>query len=172
MLPWPFHPKLAEVDEKHPTRCVPAAVHWLLCKAAFKTNISQSKVAEKFLVQPKKLHITITGQKYDASQKLTKKEKAEQVAATSTTPSKPKVTKQDTTKDLKDQPMEADRAKTVDGTSDPINIDSDDDLLDPFSDQQKRFCGDVDDDRLTEPGSDMENKVFKTKKPTVAKQKS
>ena len=51
MLPWPFHPKLAEVDKKHPTRCVTAVVHWLLCKA-FKTNISQSKVAKKFLVQP------------------------------------------------------------------------------------------------------------------------
>ena len=67
MLPQPFHPKLAEVDEKHPTRCVSAAVHWLLCKAAFKTNISQSKAAEKFLVQPKKLHIAITSHKYDTS---------------------------------------------------------------------------------------------------------
>ena len=49
MFLWPFHPKLAEVDEKHPTRCLAAAVHWLLCKDAFKTNISQRKVAEKFL---------------------------------------------------------------------------------------------------------------------------
>ena len=99
MLPQPFHSKLAEVGGKHPTRCVAAAVHWLLCKAAFKTNISQSKVAEKFMVQPKKLHITITGHKYDMGRKLTKKEKAEQVAATNTTPLKPKVAKQDTMKD-------------------------------------------------------------------------
>ena len=83
MLLRPFHPKLAEVDEKHPTRCVTAAVHWLLCKAAFKTNIPQSKVAKKFLVQSKKLHIAITGRKYDMCQKLTKKEKVEQAAATS-----------------------------------------------------------------------------------------
>ena len=168
MLPWLFHSKLAEVDEKHPTRCVTAAVHWLLCKAAFKTNISQSKVAKKFLVQPKKLHIAIMGQKYDTGQKLTKKEKVERAAATSTTPSKPKVAKQDTMKNPKDQPMEADSAKAVD-TPDPIDIDSDDDLWDPFSDQQKRFGGDVDDDVLMQPGSDTEKKVFKTKKPTAAK---
>ena len=92
------------------------------------------------------------------------------MAATSTTPSKPKVTKEDTMKDPKDQPMEADPAKTVDATSDPIDINSDDELSDPFSDQQKSG-GDVDDDVLTQPGCDMD-KVFKTKKPTAAKQKS
>ena len=60
--------------------------------------------------------------------------------------------------------MEADPAKTVDDTSDPIDIDSDDELLDPFSDQPKG-SGDV----LTQPGSDMEKKEFKTKKPTTTK---
>ena len=65
MLPQPFHPMLAELDEKHPTRCATVAVHWLLRRAAFKTNISQNKVAEKFWVAPKKLHETIMGQKCD-----------------------------------------------------------------------------------------------------------
>ena len=68
--------------------------------------------------------------------------------------------------------MEADPAKPVDGTSDPINIDSDDKLPDPFSDQQKRSGLDVDNDVLVQPGCDMEKKVFKAKKPTAAKQKS
>ena len=41
----------------------------------------------------------MTGQKYDARHKLMKKEKAEHAAALSTTPSKPKVAKQDSMKD-------------------------------------------------------------------------
>ena len=41
----------------------------------------------------------MTGQKYDAEHKLTKTEKAEHAAALSTTPSKPKVAKRDSTKD-------------------------------------------------------------------------
>ena len=61
MLSQPFHPDLAQVDEKHPTQCVAAAVHFLWRKAAFKTAISQTKVAEKFRVAPKKLHEAITG---------------------------------------------------------------------------------------------------------------
>ena len=91
-------------------------------------------------------------------------------AATNTTPSKPKVTKQDTTKDPKDQLMEADPAKTFEATSDLIDIDSDDELLDPFSDQQKS-SGDVGNDVLMQPGCDTD-KVFKTRKPMAAKQKS
>ena len=61
MLPQLFHPDLAQVDEKHPTQCVAAAVHFPLRKATFKTAILQTKVAEKFRVAPKKLHKTITG---------------------------------------------------------------------------------------------------------------
>ena len=61
MLPQPFHPTLAKLDEKHPTRCATAAVCWLLRRAAFKTYISQNKVAEKFQVAPKKLHEAIMG---------------------------------------------------------------------------------------------------------------
>ena len=80
-----------------------ATVHFLLCKAAFQTKLSQTKVVEKFLVQPKKLHIAMTGQKCDAGCKLTKKEKAERAAALSTTPSKRKVAKQDRTKDPKEK---------------------------------------------------------------------
>ena len=65
MLPQPFHPILAEIDEKHLTRCATMAVHWLIRKAGFKTNISQNKVADKFRVAPKKLHEAITRRKYD-----------------------------------------------------------------------------------------------------------
>ena len=61
MLPQPFQPDLAKIDKKHPTRCVAVAVHFLLCKATFKTAVSQTKVAEKFWVTPKKLHEAITG---------------------------------------------------------------------------------------------------------------
>ena len=75
MLPRLFHPILAKIDKKHPTRCAAASVHWLLRKAAFKTKVSQNKVAEKFWVAPKKLHEAIMGRKYDPGQKLMKKQK-------------------------------------------------------------------------------------------------
>ena len=75
MLPWLFHPTLAKLDEKHLTRCAAATVHWLLRRAAFKTNVSQNKVAEKFQVAPKKLHEAIMGQKYDPGQKMMKTQK-------------------------------------------------------------------------------------------------
>ena len=124
-----------------------ATVHWLLHKAAFQTKLSQTKVAEKFLVQPKKLHIAMTGQKYDARHKLMKKEKVDHAAASSTTPSKPKVAKQDSMKDpqekMREQPMERDPTKMVD---EAIDTDSDDELPDPFADQQKQFSGDILDD--------------------------
>ena len=75
MLPWLFHPDLAQLDEKHPTQCVAAAVHFFLRKAMFKTAILQTKVAGKFRVAPKKLHKAITGQKYDPGHKPTKAER-------------------------------------------------------------------------------------------------
>ena len=75
MLPQSFYPNLAKLDEKHPTQCVAATVHFLLTKATFKTAILQNKIAEKFRVAPKKLHQAITGQKYDPGYKPTKAEK-------------------------------------------------------------------------------------------------
>ena len=66
--------------------------------------------------------MSLTWKKYDARRKPTKKEKAEQIAAM-TTPSKPKVAKQDTTQEDATQPLE-------DTTT--INIDSDS-LPDPFA---------------------------------------
>ena len=110
------------IDEKHLTQCIAAAVHWLIWKAVFKTKISQNKVAEKFLVQPKKLHIAIMGRKYDPGRKPTKKEKTEQAAAM-VTPSKPKVAKQDTAQEDTTQLSE-------DTTTIDIDLDS---LPDPFA---------------------------------------
>ena len=86
MLPQPFVPKLVAIVKKLLTRCVTVAVHWLIWKVAFETKISQNKVAEKFLVQPKKLHIAITGKKYDPGRKLTKKENVEWAAAQAPNP--------------------------------------------------------------------------------------
>ena len=38
MLPHPFHPKLNDIKEKHATRCIAAAVHMIVHKAAFNTK--------------------------------------------------------------------------------------------------------------------------------------
>ena len=57
-------------------------MHFLLRKVTFKTAISQTKVAEKFRVAPKKLHKAITGQKYDRGCKSTKAERTQKEADT------------------------------------------------------------------------------------------
>ena len=100
MLPQPFHPKLSALDEKHPTRCVAAGIQFLIWRAAFQSKISQSKVAEKFLVCPKKMHLAFSGCKYDPGRKPTKKKKVERsVMPDSSTTPQTKVTR-------KDQPRE------------------------------------------------------------------
>ena len=106
----------------------------------------------------------MTGQKYDARHMLMKKEKAEHEADSSTTPFKPKVAKQDSTKDpqekMKEQPMETDPTKTVD---EAIDTDSNDELPDPFADQQKQFSDNIPDDTPTQEGSNTHEKAFRTK---------
>ena len=167
ILPQPFHPKLSATDEKHPTGCVAASVHFLIQRAAFQSKISQSKVAKKFLVHLKKLHLAISGLKYDLRRKLTKKEKAEKAAATSTlaTP-QPKVVKKN---QPRDKPMEQDTPKTTKGTTNVVNLDSDSDLPDPFADLQDKADDPISDDLPTQPGSDAnssDTKTFTMKKPT------
>ena len=75
---------------KNTTQCVAATVHFLLRKATFKTAISQTKVAEKFRVAPKKLHKAITGWKYDPGHKPTKVERTQEANTVKPSPRKDK----------------------------------------------------------------------------------
>ena len=73
ILPQPFHPKLSSIAFKHPTRCLAAAAHFLIRKELFNSNYPQLLVAKDFAVAEKKLHLTVSGRKYDPGKKAPKK---------------------------------------------------------------------------------------------------
>ena len=73
ILPRPFHPKLCGISFKHPTRCLAAAAHFLIRKELFNSKYPQLLVAKDFAVAEKKLHLTISGRKYNPGKKAPKK---------------------------------------------------------------------------------------------------
>ena len=64
MLPRPFHPKLSEIKNKHATCCLATAMHMIIRKAVFDTEVAQPTVAGQFQVQPKKLHVAVSSRKH------------------------------------------------------------------------------------------------------------
>ena len=60
-LPRPFHPALAVLPPKHPTRCLVAIIHTVLRRELFNTKESTSTISEQFQVAPKKLYEGLTG---------------------------------------------------------------------------------------------------------------
>ena len=73
ILPRPFHPKFANLDTKDPTRCLATAAHFLIRKKLFNSKVTQLHVAKVFAVAEKKLHLTISGRKYDPGEKASKR---------------------------------------------------------------------------------------------------
>ena len=73
ILPQPFHPKFAKLDTKDPTRCLAAAAHFLIRKKLFNSKVTQLHVAKVFAVAEKKLHLAISGRKYDPGKKASKR---------------------------------------------------------------------------------------------------
>ena len=73
ILPQPFHPKFATIDFKNPTRCLAAATHFLVRKKLFNTKYTQLLVAKDFAVAEKKLHLAVSGRKYNPGKKAPKK---------------------------------------------------------------------------------------------------
>ena len=107
-LPRLFHPVLAVLPPKHPTRCLAAIIHTVLQRELFNTKESTSTISEQFQIAPKKLYERLAGKRYDPGQKLTKAEKAAREAAkvtpstTSATPSTP------STQEMEEQQPNAD----------------------------------------------------------------
>ena len=61
-LPRPFHPALAVLPPKHPTRCLTAIIHTVLRRGLlFNINESTSTISEQFQVTPRKLYEGLTG---------------------------------------------------------------------------------------------------------------
>ena len=73
ILPCPFHPKFAKLDTKDPTRCLAVAAHLSIRKKLFNSKITQLHVAKVFAVAEKKLHLAISGRKYDPGKKASKR---------------------------------------------------------------------------------------------------
>ena len=73
ILPRPFHSKFAKLDTKDPTRCLAAAAHFLIRKKLFNSKVTQLHVVKVFAVAEKKLHLAISGRKYDPGKKASKR---------------------------------------------------------------------------------------------------
>ena len=73
ILPQPFHPKFTKLDTKDPTRCLAVAAHFIIRKKLFNSKVTQLRVAKDFAVAEKKLHLAISGRKYDPGKKPSKR---------------------------------------------------------------------------------------------------
>ena len=87
ILPRPFHPKFSNIAFKHPTRCLAAAAHFLIRKKLFNTKYPQLLVARDFAVAEKKLHLAVSGRKYNPGKKAPKKRRTSDVKAADPKPS-------------------------------------------------------------------------------------
>ena len=87
ILPRPFHPKFAKLDTKDPTRCLAAAAHFLIRKKLFNSKVTQLHVAKVFAVAEKKLHLAISGRKYDPGKKALKRKLTTDVKTANPQPS-------------------------------------------------------------------------------------
>ena len=87
ILPQPFHPKFSTIAFKHPTRCLAAAAHFFIRKKLFNTKYPQLLVAKDFAVAEKKLHLAVSGRKYDPGKKAPKKKRTSDVRTADPKPS-------------------------------------------------------------------------------------
>ena len=72
ILPKPFHSKLSTIPLKHATHCLAATTHYLFRKKMFHSKISQAALMKEFMVAEKKLHLAISGRKYEPGKKFPK----------------------------------------------------------------------------------------------------
>ena len=87
ILPRPFHLKFAKLDFKDPTRCLAAAAHFLIRKELFNSKCTQLHVAKVFAVAEKKLHLAISGRKYDPGKEASKRKRTSEVKTSDPKPS-------------------------------------------------------------------------------------
>ena len=68
-------------------RCLAAAAHFLIRKKFFNTKYPLLLVAKDFAVAEKKLHLTVSGRKYDPGKKAPKKRRTSDVKTADPKPS-------------------------------------------------------------------------------------
>ena len=87
ILPRPFHLKFAKIDFKDPTRCLAAAAHFLIRKKLFNSKCTQLHVTKDFAVAEKKLHLAVSGRKYDPGMKASERKRTSDVKTADPKPS-------------------------------------------------------------------------------------
>ena len=133
VLPHARHPKLAKTPGKHPTCCLAAATHLLLCKRRFNTKVSQATIAREFRVENEKLHMAISGCKYDAGKKPSHKrvpsgDRDKTDKTTNKPPEHKAAPMKEKVKDL--QPTQSDEVTEIwDTEADTSKMDTDKELL-------------------------------------------
>ena len=138
ILPKPFHNKLSTIPLKQATHCLATTTHYLLRKKMFDSKISQATLTKEFVVAEKKLHLAVSGRKYDLGKKLPKQKPYDKPD-----PKKKKAAKKDEPKtdevveipeDKKPSPEDFDAPQSDEADND----DDHDSLSDPFSPQEPK----------------------------------
>ena len=134
ILPKPFHNKLSTIPIKHATCCLATTTHYLLRKKMFHSKICQVTLMKEFAVAKKRLHLAISGRKYDPGKKFPKKKPHDKPK-----PKKKKAAKVDEPKTDEVVKIPDDKEPSPEDLGKPQSDDADDDdddddsLPDPFS---------------------------------------
>ena len=118
-------------------RCLAAAAHFLIRKKLFNSKYPQLLVAKDFAVAEKKLHLAVSGRKYDPGKKAPKKRRTSDVKTAAPQPS----TSQDQPQDesISEQQPQGKAATDTQQEPVPSQFSSDDSLPDTFATTTKTF---------------------------------
>ena len=148
ILPRPFYPKFSKLDYKDPTRCLAAAAHSLIRKKLFNTKYPQLHVAKDFAVAEKKLHLAVSGRKYDPGKKAPKRKHTSDVKTADPKPStsheqqpqdEPVPEQQPQDESVSEQAAPAAEQQPQDKASDTLTSQSSDDSLPDYGAALKTF---------------------------------
>ena len=148
ILPRPFHTKFAKLDFKDPTRCLAVAAHFLIRKKLVNSKCTQLHVAKDFAVAEKKLHLAISGRKYDPGKKTSKRKLTSDVKTSDPKPS----TSQD--KSTSEQPAQDESVSEQQPQDEPIPEQHDEPVPEQQQDAPATKQQDKASDTLTSLSSD------------------
>ena len=125
-----------------------AAAHFIIRKKLFNTKYPQLLVAKDFAVAEKKLHLTVSGRKYDPGKKAPKKRRTADVKTADPKPSTSQEQPQD--ESISEQQPQGTSATeqqpqgeaSIDTQQDPVpsQFSDDDELPDPYALARKTFA--------------------------------
>ena len=124
-----------------------AAAHFLIRKKLFNSKYPQLLVAKDFAVTEKKLHLTVSGRKYDPGKKAPKKRHTSDVKTAAPKPSTSQDQPQDESiseqqpqgESATEQQPQGEAATDTQQEPVPSQFSSDDSLPDPFATTTKTF---------------------------------